>query len=130
MNFQQNSGGSGQQLRLTPFELACLMDLEEQSSSERSPGSPQANSNASEESFTNAAQQSQNQNQNQNNSQLWDSFEGSACAIAKLYRNPNWHGFQQAAANTTQLYKGSIIAYFSVFLAFLPLLHPYFKGQE
>lgn len=37
---------------------------------------------------------------------LWDRFERVASAVTKLYRNPSWQIFQQAAASTTEFYKG------------------------
>jgi len=42
-----------------------------------------------------------------NRDNVWDDFEACAQAVASLYRQPNWHSFQHAAATTTQLYKAS-----------------------
>jgi len=38
---------------------------------------------------------------------VWDDFETCAQSVAALYRLPNWHSFQHAAATTTQFYKAS-----------------------
>ena len=80
----------------TQFELDCLVELEQQHSSSSSTSSGD-DGNSSPPSTPSVET---------TNSSLWDNFEVCAHSIAKLYRNPQWHSFQQSAAATTQLYKG------------------------